>query len=371
MYFHTKTFCQLIQNSFFSFQANLVHSFYVCLFISLFFPVRMLVYFGQLLDYIFFPKFRSQPLYQPILITGNPRSGTTFLHRLLANDSQFSSTKLYQTIFPSVAFYYLFNSCEQIFNPLMEWLDKNSFQGWDGIHKTKLNGFEEDETFFVWALLTPVISLLFPFAHQMKSAAWVDKLPQKTRLKLMNYYQGCLKRHLYATGKKKTLLIKNTTCTGRLSTMLESWQDYKIIHLIRHPYECLPSLMSMYEASWDIFAPQTRINKEAYKNLADLYAQYYRHRVKICQEIKENNPHNLIEIRYEELVENPYMIVKRIYDKFNLKIDDSFFHSLKKQIEVSQSDKSRHHYSLEKFGLTKKQIYEMMPDIFEFYGFES
>ena len=36
------------------------------------------------LDYVFYPSHRKQPIDRPIFIIGNPRSGTTFLHRLPA-----------------------------------------------------------------------------------------------------------------------------------------------------------------------------------------------------------------------------------------------------------------------------------------------
>ena len=35
------------------------------------------------LDHLFYPRHRKQPIDRPIFIIGNPRSGTTFLHRLL------------------------------------------------------------------------------------------------------------------------------------------------------------------------------------------------------------------------------------------------------------------------------------------------
>ena len=371
MYFHHQTFRKALQESYFSQNANPIHAAYVTLFSSLFFPVRSVVFLGQLLDNIFFSNYKQQAIIKPILITGNPRSGTTFLHRLLALDPQFSSTKLYHTIFPAVIFYRLFDALEKPLNRLMEWLDKKSFSGWEGIHKTQLNGFEEDETFFVWTLLTPVITLLFPFFEQLKSATWVDQLPHKTRYKLMNYYQSCLKRHLYATGKNKSLLTKNTTCTGRLTTMLDALPDSRVIHLIRHPYEAISSLISMYAVSWRKFAPQTQNNSYYYESMARLYAEYYRQRIEIFKEMSQKNPQNLMEIRYEELIHDPYTTVRTIYTKFGLEISSSFENTLKQEIEINSQYKSSHDYSLEKFGLSKHKLYEMMPDVFEFYNFKA
>jgi hypothetical protein len=371
MYFHYPTFKKAIQEIYFSKEANLTHAAYTTLFITLFFPVRTLVSLGQISDHLFYANYQEQTIIKPILITGNPRSGTTFLHRLLAHDPQFTSTKLYHTIFPSITFYRLFDKIEQPLTRLMTWLDKRSFSGWKGIHKTELNGFEEDETFFVWTLLTPVITLLFTFPEKLPTASWVDQLPQKDREKLMNYYKNCLKRHLYATGKNKTLLTKNTTCTGRLESQLTAFPDTRVIHLIRHPYEAITSLLSMYAVPWQTFTPQTRNHPDSYQALAQLYADYYRRRIELFKEMKQNNPQNLIEIYYPDLVNNPFKTIEAIYQQFNLEMSPHFREKLKQETQKNSSYQSRHRYSLEQFGLTEKQLYEMMTDVFEFYGFKA
>ena len=57
---------------------------------------------GLLLDKLFFPKINNRKIISPILVVGNPRSGTTFLHRYLVNHSFGSGTKLYQMLYPSI-----------------------------------------------------------------------------------------------------------------------------------------------------------------------------------------------------------------------------------------------------------------------------
>ncbi|MFL5256374.1 MAG: sulfotransferase [Rhodopila sp.] len=49
------------------------------------------------------PKIAAQPIAQPIFITGLPRSGTTFLHRLMLTDSQNRAPLVWETIYPSPA----------------------------------------------------------------------------------------------------------------------------------------------------------------------------------------------------------------------------------------------------------------------------
>lgn len=379
MYFHYPTLGKILRESYFSKNAHPLHAAYVTLFLSLFFPARSLVSLGQFIDKIYYPQYQKQRVVAPLLITGNPRSGTTFLHRLLASDPQFTSTKLYHTIFPSVSFYRCFeaidkfaSNSEKTWGRWLEWLDKKSFGGWQGIHKTKLDGFEEDETIFVWTLLSPVITLLFPYPHRLHSTTWVEQLPPQTRHQLMDSYLDCLKRHLYATGSDKTLLIKNTTLTGRLAPMMEALPDLRIIHLIRHPYQAIPSLLSMYAVPWQKFAPQTRNNSNSYEALAQLYGEYYRRRMEIFQEMNQSESFRarLMEIPYENLIKDPLAIVKTIYQKFELEMSQDFQQQLEKQLQNHAKYKSSHQYSLEQFGLQREKLYEMMKDVFDFYGFD-
>lgn len=59
---------------------------------------------GLLLDYLLFPDFRRVRVREPLFVVGVPRSGTTFLHRLLAGDRErFTTTALWELIFaPSI-----------------------------------------------------------------------------------------------------------------------------------------------------------------------------------------------------------------------------------------------------------------------------
>ena len=49
--------------------------------------IRLLVFIFSILDLFFFSKLRHIKIKQPILIVGNPRSGTTFLHHYLTSNN--------------------------------------------------------------------------------------------------------------------------------------------------------------------------------------------------------------------------------------------------------------------------------------------
>jgi hypothetical protein len=55
-----------------------------------------------------FPAFRRQQIRQPVFVLGVPRSGTTFLHRALAADAAFTTTRTWELLFaPSLCQRYL------------------------------------------------------------------------------------------------------------------------------------------------------------------------------------------------------------------------------------------------------------------------
>ena len=63
--------------------------------------LRLIVGLSQFLDQVFFPGF-NQKIINPIIIVGNPRSGTTFLHRFLIRQNIGTGSQLWQLIYPSI-----------------------------------------------------------------------------------------------------------------------------------------------------------------------------------------------------------------------------------------------------------------------------
>lgn len=378
MYFHYQTLWRILKTSFSPRYFHPTHAIYVLIFVSLFLILHLLVSIVRQIDKIIYPRYHQQKISPPIYITGNPRSGTTFLHRLLSIDPQFTYTNLNHTIFPAISFYRFFNFLGSInrylggvLTKILNKLENRGFVGWENIHTTKLNQAEEDEQLFVFTLLSPVITLLFPFYEELMASCWVDKLPQNTRQKLMAHYYNCLQTHLYTAENHQTLLIKNTTSTGRLQSMLEILPDLKIIHIIRHPYEAIASLLSMYDASWRTFVPQTRRQIPASWDLAQLYANYYRYRLQLFEQLKRENTANFFEVRYEDLIANPLEVIQQIYQQFDLDLTETVLADFQTTINQQQKNyKSKHKYSLEQFGISKTQLYETMKDVFEAYDFK-
>ena len=81
--------------------------------------MRSTVSIGLMLDRVFFPKLRKPKIIKPIIIVGNPRSGTTFLQRYLIKSGLGIGSELWQIIYPSILL-------QKIIRPLLPLLEKIS-----------------------------------------------------------------------------------------------------------------------------------------------------------------------------------------------------------------------------------------------------
>lgn len=292
----------------------------------------------------------------------------------MGNDERYVYMKLAHTIFPSVSFAKLYQLLSFIdkkignrIAKLFKIIDSVLYKGWDGIHPLGFNKAEEDEALYTLALTSPAVFLLFPFLHLVKENWLLDNEPEKVREHMMNYYENCVKRFMYASGEDKIYLSKNVLSSGRINCLLQKFPDAKIIYVARNPYEALPSFISMFGVMYHSHSPHIKDTDEVLQVWAWLGIAFYKHfneaRKKIVVE-------NLIAIKYDDLIAQPVNTVEKIYGKFNWTVSIDLKNKLAEEELKNKSYRSRHHYSLEQFGLSKEKIYKELKFVFDEFGFE-
>ena len=95
--------------------------------------VRLFVGACMLLDRLFFPSLRKTRVARPIVLVGNPRTGTTFLQRFLAAEGFGSGMELFLMLYPSLVLQRLLKP----FLPLLEKLSPARFHS-TAAHHTSL-----------------------------------------------------------------------------------------------------------------------------------------------------------------------------------------------------------------------------------------
>jgi len=328
----------------------------------------------RVLDELLFPAYRKTIVKQPVFILGNPRSGTTFLHRLLCLDEQrYTAMKLYHTIIPAISFYKLIDFLAvidaKIGNPgnaVVNWINRIFFAKWENIHPTGLNKTEEDEGFYIFTFLTVAVCLLCPYMKHFKYLTIIDNFDEATKSKLKTYYKSSIQRLVYATGSHKILLNKNVISTGRINLMLSVFPDARMVYLVRNPKETIPSFISMFSVSWALISPEVTKNKEAYKTLGCVAIDFYKH---FHLQKEKINKINLLSLTYNELVKSPKATIIKIYEYFNLPVTDNFILKIETELKKSTHKAGKHQYTLEEFGFSAAEIETELKQIYNTFQF--
>ena len=102
--------------------------------------MKFFVSFFLFMDKIFINIPNNSIFKKPIIIVGNPRSGTTFLQRYLINNGLGTGSQLWQLIYPSI----LLQKIIKPFLPLLEKISPARHHSTEA-HKTSLTSVETDD----------------------------------------------------------------------------------------------------------------------------------------------------------------------------------------------------------------------------------
>ena len=344
------------------------------------FPLlELLTFVGLLLDEVVFRRYRRQPITSPVFIVGNFRSGTTFLHRLLARDvGRFSSMKMWEILFAlSIAQRRLGNALAALDrwlgSPLCQRLNRME-QRWDEqnvMHAVSLREPEEDDYLLlhIWSALS--IGLSAGLLDEARAYARFDHaLPSVAKQRIMGFYRRCVQRHLYAhraaDGNSRQYLAKNPALTPKLDTLYTVFPDAKIIYLVRSPLHVVPSFLSMMEFTWRVLGVPVKDPA-----LRDFVIEMLRHGYRYPLERLAQAPEeSWVIVNYEDLVRDPGQTIAAIYERFGFEMSGAFAQVLRAEAARARQFTSRHEYSLEKLGLTREQIVADFQDIFVRFGFD-
>jgi len=375
MYFNWRMFGRALRLSLFGQPFRLRRWAYVLFFSGLFLLFLGCVALGRLLDRVLFPRFRRQPVTQPVFIIAPPRSGTTLVQRLFSLDHErFVHLKMYQTIFPTVCVQRLIDAAAWVdgclgrpFGRVLGWCERKWFGGWDDMHKMRLNQPEEDDTLFLYAFESEAVYMLFPFVKPLWEAGFPDALPPADRRRLMAYYRSCLQRHLHANGPDRTLLSKATQSSGTVESLLEEFPDARFITIIRHPYRSLASHVSLFVPVWQAHSPEITKDGPVAREYAQLAVEWYKHLFRFREKVDPRRYHC---IDYRDLVRNPRAAIEQAYGHFGWEISPAMAARLDEATRQQAEFKSKHEYTLEEFGLSKAWIQAELGEVLDAYQLE-
>lgn len=322
------------------------------------------------LDPLLFPALRRAQVREPVFCVGHARSGTTYLHRLMAKDDQFSVVLLYEMLFPSLLekrLLRLLLRLDEVFGGRLrrriDEAEQRTFAETNDMHRTGFFAAEEDDFLLASSLASGGWIVLFPYMGKL-DFYHVDRWSERKRRRLMTFYRECVRRQIVLNGGR-THLSKNPTFCGRVESLIETFPDAKIVVLMRNPYETIPSLLKMLQTSWTLQGRDGALIAESLRILADQSFDTYEHPLVVLN----RHPETLsCVVDYRDLVGDPATTMRRVYDELNLTLPAA----VAAQIDASrgQGHETTHRYSLDEFGLDPQAIHTRLAGLFEQYDWD-
>jgi len=309
---------------------------------------------GYALDNLFYREFQGVHSPDPVFIIGNYRSGSTFFHRLILRDPQFTCLKAWEIYFaPALihrkALRLILKISEQIGSPVQKWVKAFDQLMNDiySMHKTGLYTYEQDSQLFYHTWSSYNVFAIFPFPELARRYIYYDQaVPERERLAQFNYYRNVIKRHLFLHSGQ-LYLSKNPDFSPLVKTILEIFPNAKFINLVRPPEQMLPSSINLWASNWRAYGSPD----ETYP-LIDVIKEHALHWYDYPhKQLVDLPPDRYTVVYFKDLVDNPREEVSRVYRQFGFNLSKDFHQILVEETIKARNYNGNNHYSLAEMGL--------------------
>jgi hypothetical protein len=290
------------------------------------------------------------PVDRPIVVTGLPRTGTTFLHRLLVADPRHQGLELWLADAPQPRPPRAEWSSNPAYRQIADGLARHAGQRETlrGVHEMGPGQVEE-----CWQLLRQSMrSLSFESLFYLPSySSWLatqDWVPVYQRHR----------RNLELIGSNdvdQRWVLKNPSHLFALDAIMTVYPDALIVVTHRDPRVAIASSCSLSakaSAGWSsVFSGATIGDTQL-----DLWARGF---AAFGAARPSYDPVRFADVGYDDLVADPLGVVAALYSRFGLRLTDRARAAM---VPLAGAADSAHHYSLSDYALTESDVTSRFPD---------
>ncbi len=299
------------------------------------------------------PEIRQQPVERPLFVLGLPRTGTTFLYNLLTQDAAARPLLFWETATPSPPPTPETRSTDPRIARAMKTVNSlnRMIPSLASIHTFDARGPEEClgllmNTFlcpFFRGRIAPYWDWLFARPDAEVDAAYAE---YQSQLQLLQWKV-----------RGEHWILKCPAHLYGLGSLLKTFPDAAVVQLHRDPAQVVPSLCSLSFAMDSLYYAERDPQEVGRRMFSVLSRMFARGRAG-----REQHPaHRVMDVRYEDLIADPYAVVRSVYDRFGYRWSGAVETPLRGYLEQnSRQDRPKHRYSLDDFGLTPSDVYDQL-----------
>ena len=305
------------------------------------------------------PAVFCSKLNAPFIITGIPRSGTTFLHRMIALDPRNAGVPFWRLFRP-----FPIPDKKDLRKSTARWelkFRRPIYPEMDTKHFIR----EDQEEECIWMLGLTFHSIVFWVIAPVSSYA--EWLFAQDRTKYYQEYSLLLKAQQLIVPEKH-LVLKAPDHTPNLDTLLSAIPNAKIIQLHRDPTTCITSLNSLFYSTH-----RSVTNDINPQRLGEVNKKMFSYYLKANREIRADkaiDDNSVMDIQYTQLVTDPIGTVREIYQYFDILWSDEYEEQLKIFVSQQPKDKhGKHHYKPEQFGQSSQELIDHFAPFYDQLNF--
>lgn len=296
------------------------------------------------------PGIADQPVDRPIFITGLPRSGTTLLHGLMANDPRMQTPLTWEVMSPSpppgVCSSAEMEKRIQRARRNLSWFDRLA-PGFQALHEVGADLPQECIAITAHSLR----SLRFVVTYWLPN--YTEYLWQTDMREVYQDHRQFLQQLQFGRETRQWVLKAPAHLTG-LDALAQVYPDALVIQTHRDPVSTLPSLASLRVAARSAFA--SRVDREAVgREVTDYWARALAHSARARQQYGLN----VIDVDYDALVEQPLATLEHVYDQAGIAWSEADAERARDYLARNPQGKhGQHHYRADDFGLSNAGLHD-------------
>lgn len=323
--------------------------------VSIYVPVlRLVVNIGRGLDRIFFPSIAKKTIKSPIVLIGNPRTGTTFLQRFLTDHKIGAGMELYRMVFASL-------TLQTILRPLLPILEAVSPARYHKpeVHKTSLSTVETDDASMITRFFDGFFLYGFFLAFDDEDLLYtVDPKLRDTSERDFAWIKSLWQRNLIAH-RADRVVAKLFSVSPRAPQFLQEFPDARLLYMARDPVDIFPSGMSLVTGVldevfgfWSLPEPvRQQWLDRIYKAFVMLLERF--HEDYTAGRIPEEN---VYVVRYDRMMKEFEVVMEEMLAFLDHEPSDELRQIIAERADKQRAYKSKHKYDLAKFNLDKDKI---------------
>ena len=315
---------------------------------------RLWVTILMALDRLLFPALGRAEVKKPIIIVGNPRTGTTFLHRFLVENRFGCGLHLYRSLYPPIIL-------QKALRPLLPLLEKVSPARFhqSAAHDTNLSSVETDDVTMFFRFFDGffLYGFFLAWADEDLKPLFDPDLRDTTQ-RDFDWLESVWKRSMVAQNSDR--VVAKLFSTGpRTPAFLSRFPDAHILYMVRDPVEVIPSTFSLVTGVLDNafgyskLPPEVRAryHERLYVALVELFSRF--HADYTSGKIDRKR---VMVVSYDRMMRDFDGLMEEMSRFFDMQPTPEQREAIRKTAEEQRAYKSKHKYNLEKYNLDADRI---------------